>query len=143
MYYPQVLEDHDLVHFRLKCRKFIEMIRRSSDLNGSSSKKSNGFSFDGPTNEMDVDDNNPADIMETEESDIDHDSLTTETLRYGQDLQAEYQDDPRQEISKTLSEVFSLLAYPNPQLVKEMAPLLDRTGRVAVAEELNSAILCM
>lgn len=31
-YYPSVLQDHENIFFKLKCRKYIEMIRRLSDL---------------------------------------------------------------------------------------------------------------
>lgn len=93
---------------------------------------------------MDVDENGFSDEMEEDglDSQVDEENLLIKTIQYGQDLQAEYKDDPRREIAKALNEVFSLLAYPNPLQVKEVAPLLDRKGRVAVAEELNSAILC-
>ncbi|KAI1140323.1 SPRY domain-containing protein [Hypoxylon sp. FL0543] len=143
-YYPRVLEDNYDVYFKLRCRTFIELVRKSAELSNSSSKKSNGHSLDDMPGKMDVDVNGFADQMEEDgvESNLDQENLLQETIQYGQYLQAEFRDDPRREISKTLSEVFSLLAYPNPLQVKEVAHLLDRRGRVAVAEELNSAILC-
>ncbi|KAI1091939.1 SPRY domain-containing protein [Rostrohypoxylon terebratum] len=139
-YYPDVLKKRDDVHFKLKCRTFIEMVRKSAELGNPNAKKSNGHSFDDHPNKMDVDENGFPDQMEEDgmEAQISQDDLLTETIKYGQSLQAEYMDDSR---SKTLNEVFSLLAYPNPLQVKEVAPLLDRKGRVAVAEELNAAIL--
>ncbi|RYP79449.1 hypothetical protein DL769_002958 [Monosporascus sp. CRB-8-3] len=144
MYYPQVLKDNDQVYFKLKCRKFIEMVRKSAELSHGNAKKSNGHTFDDIPNEMDVDENSYSDQMETEDaldSSTDQDNLLAETVRYGQQLQAEFKDDPRREVGKALSEVFALVAYENPLQVKEIAHLLDRKGRVAVAEELNSAIL--
>jgi Ran-binding protein 9/10 len=146
VYYPQVLKENDHVYFRLRCRKFIEMVRKSAELNNTGNgKKSNGHSFNDIPNEMDVDENGFSDKMETEDgldSGMDQEDLLAETIQYGQMLQAEFKDDPRREIGQTLNDVFALLAYPNPLQVKEIAPLLDRKGRVAVAEELNSAILC-
>lgn len=146
MYYPHVLNENRQVDFRLKCRKFIEMVRKSAELSHGSSKKSNGHTFDDIPNEMDVDENGYSDQMETEDgldtATTDQDNLLAETIEYGQQLQAEFKDDNRREVSKSLGEVFALLAYPNPLEVKEIAHLLDRKGRVAVAEELNSAILC-
>lgn len=117
------------------------MVRKSAELGNASVKKSNGHSFDDIPNKMDVDENGFSDQMEEDgiEAQISQESLLTETIEYGQSLQAEYTDDQR---SKKLNEIFSLLAYPNPLQVKEVAPLLDRKGRVAVAEELNAAILC-
>lgn len=147
MYYPHVLKENHQVYFRLKCRKFIEMVRKSAELNHGSGKKSNGHTFDDIPNEMDVDENGYSDQMETEDgldpsTTMDQDNLLAETIQYGQELQAEFKDDSRREVNKTLGEVFALLAYPNPLEVKDIAHLLDRRGRVAVAEELNSAILC-
>jgi Ran-binding protein 9/10 len=153
VYYPHVLKDNDHVYFRLRCRKFIEMVRRSAEASSSgsnnntgSAKKSNGHSFDDVPNAMDVDENGFSDQMDTEDgvdlADMDQDDLLKETIAYGQALQAEFKDDTRREVRKALHDVFALMAYPNPLQVKEIAPLLDRKGRVAVAEELNSAILC-
>ncbi|KAI1204309.1 SPRY domain-containing protein [Annulohypoxylon truncatum] len=142
-YYPGVLKDNDDVYFKLKCRTFIEMVRKSAELGSPNAKKSNGHSFDDIPNKMDVDENGFSDQMEEDGlgSQIGQESLLTKTIEYGQALQEEFRNDSRPEITKTLNEVFSLLAYPNPLQVKEIAPLLDRKGRVAVAEELNAAIL--
>lgn len=68
--------------------------------------------------------------------------LSQEALAYGQELRAEFGSaSPRRETPKQLDEIFALMAYPNPLKVKEVAHLLDGSGRVAVAEELNAAIL--
>lgn len=67
--------------------------------------------------------------------------LTEDALIYGQSLQAEYAGDKRREVRIALEEIFSLMAYQNPLKEAKVAHLLDRKGRVAVAEELNSAIL--
>ncbi|KAI1104469.1 SPRY-domain-containing protein [Jackrogersella minutella] len=142
-YYPQVLAENYDVYFKLKCRTFIEMVRNSVELNAPVAKKSNGHSFDDIPNKMDVDENGFSDQMEEDgqESQIAQENLLTRTIEYGQSLDREFRDDSRPEITKALDEVFSLLAYQNPLQVKDVAPLLDRKGRVAVAEELNSAIL--
>lgn len=122
------------------------MVRRSAELNHSSGKRSNGHALDDIPNEMDVDENGYSDQMETEDgldaAAPDQDDLLQETIQYGQQLEAEFKDGAGREVKKSLNEVFALLAYPNPLEVKEIAHLLDRKGRVAVAEELNSAILC-
>lgn len=69
--------------------------------------------------------------------------LLQEALEYGQELRAEFADnggaDP--EMSRQLDEIFALIAYQNPLKEEGVKHLLDRSGRVAVAEELNSAIL--
>jgi len=155
-FYPNVLKDNEHVYFRLRCRKFIEMIRQGAELHNSGStngtKKTNGHSgdwYDEIINqEMDVDDHpsqsNNWDRMDTEEpsgNQLEYQRLLSETLSYGQDLQAEFKNDPRREVSKALEDAFALIAYEDPINAKEVSHLLDPSGRVAVAEELNSAIL--
>ncbi|KAH6682935.1 hypothetical protein B0J14DRAFT_556204 [Halenospora varia] len=155
-YYPHVLKDNEHVYFRLRCRRFIEMIRQGAEMQNSPSKaipkKANGHSgdwYDEVLNhDMDLDDhpahNNNWDRMDTEESpeyQMEYERLLQATLTYGQDLQAEFKDDPRREVGKALEEAFALMAYQDPLNAKEVSHLLDPAGRVAVAEELNSAIL--
>ncbi|PVH84596.1 SPRY-domain-containing protein [Cadophora sp. DSE1049] len=154
-FYPNVLKDNEHVSFRLKCRRFIEMIRQGAEMQNSTHsngvKKSNGHNgdwYDEVAQGMDLDDHqsqaNNWDRMDTEDSPENHmeyQRLLQDTLKYGQDLQAEYKDDPRREIGKALEEAFALMAYTDPLNAKEVAHLLDPSGRAAVAEELNSAIL--
>ncbi|KAF0326865.1 SPRY domain-containing protein [Colletotrichum asianum] len=150
--YPQVLKDNEQVYFKLRCRKFIEMVRSGAELRAAAEgKKSNGHSggVDLSASAMDLDangaENGAWDQMDTEDSEggapLGIDELELATLQYGQTLQAEFKNDPRREVSKHLQDIYSLLAYSNPLLEKDVAHLLDRKGRIAVAEELNSAIL--
>ncbi len=164
-FFPQVLKDNEHIYFRLRCRRFIEMIRHGAEmyrLNCASSngvKKAtsthNGDWYDEVINhDMDIDDQNPPqqpvrnnswDKMDTDVASDRHaayEKLLQDTLIYGQNLQAEFRNDPRREISKALNDAFALLAYQDPLGEKEVAHQLDINGRVAVAEELNSAILC-
>lgn len=140
-YYPSVLEEHEQVHFRLRCRKFIEMIRREAELNlGGDRRTHNGHSHPPTGEDMEIDD----DVDEDDENGMDlsgSGDLTQVALLYGQSLQGEYAGDERREIRTALEEIFSLMAYQNPLKEDKVAHLLDRKGRVAVAEELNSAIL--
>ncbi|OWO97480.1 hypothetical protein B2J93_9101 [Marssonina coronariae] len=155
-FYPNVLKDNEHVSFRLKCRRFIEMIRQGAEMQNSphphGNKKGNGHSgdwYDDIINQdMDLDDHqsqyNNWDRMDTEEpseNQTEYHDLLQETLAYGQILQAEYKDDPRREVGKALEDAFALMAYQDPLNAKEVAHLLDPKGRAAVAEELNSAIL--
>ncbi|TGO30833.1 hypothetical protein BPAE_0003g01180 [Botrytis paeoniae] len=155
-YYPQVLKDNEHVYFRLRCRKFIEMVRQMAEMHNSNStnvsKKNpahNGDWYDDIINhDMELDDHQPQannwDRMETDGGDTfetDYQNLLSDTLSYGQVLQAEFKDDPRREVSKALEDAFSLIAYKDPINEKSVSHLLDPSGRVAVAEELNSAIL--
>jgi hypothetical protein len=167
-YYPAVLRDNEQVYFRLRCRKFIEMIRKEAEhnimleergaihTNGRGQATSdndeemleaepghNAFHGTATTTNGDGD----MDMAEAGEGAGGSDSaaglskLSQEALLYGVELQAEFAGDSRRETVKQLDDISSLFAYPNPLKVKEVAHLLDGSGRVAVAEELNSAIL--
>jgi Ran-binding protein 9/10 len=134
------------------------MIRQGAEMQKSTSangaKKSNGHNgdwYDDIINhDMDLDDHQPQnssnwDRMDTEESldnQVEYGQLLADTIAYGQNLQAEFRDDPRREIGKALNDAFALLAYQDPLNEKEVAHRLDISGRITVAEELNSAILC-
>ena len=124
------------------------MQQRTNATNGT--KKSNGHSgdwYDDVINhDMEIDDHasNSFDKMDEDPADnyVEYEKLLQDTLAYGQDLQGEFKDDPRREVSKALEDAFALMAYQDPLNAKEVSHLLDPSGRVAVAEELNSAILC-
>jgi len=145
-YYPSVLTENEQVYFRLRCRKFIEMIRKEAELNLLIDKKSVSRARHGEDDEemLEADGHSTwEDQMDTEDG-VDSTTLSKlsrDALDYGMELRSEFHADPRREVSKHLDEIFALMAYPNPLKVKEVAHLLDGTGRVAVAEELNSAIL--
>ncbi|KAI9797219.1 MAG: hypothetical protein M1833_005628 [Piccolia ochrophora] len=156
-FYPNVLEENEHIYFRLRCRKFIEMIRQCAELHlvaqGAATKQvgtMNGHSSnaygDVFEHDMEVDDQvgngETWETMETEEADANmkHIDLLQETVKYGQVLQSEFRDDGRKEVKKALEETFSLLAYEDPKS-SVVAHLLEPSGRIPVAEELNSAIL--
>lgn len=61
-------------------------------------------------------------------------------VEYAQALRIEFEADKRPEIRIALEESFSLVAYQDPKN-SVLAHLFDEDGRIAVAEELNSAIL--
>lgn len=146
-FYPRVLQDHSPIYFRLRCQKFIEMIRQTAELLGvSPAKPVKALNGHHEESEMEIDDQKSVledwDRMETEEADmsVKYQELLEDTLRYGQVLKQEFQDDPSTEA--TFKEIFSLLMYEDPRQSPQ-AHLLDRASRVPVAEELNSAILGM
>lgn len=117
------------------------MIRREAEMNLIEEKRSNGHAH---TEDMELDETATWEQMDTEDSgdaQVNADDLSLEALAYGQSLRAEFANDPRREVTKALNEIFSLMAYQNPLKEKDVAYLLDRKGRVTVAEELNSAIL--
>ncbi|KAL8808192.1 MAG: hypothetical protein Q9182_000256 [Xanthomendoza sp. 2 TL-2023] len=153
-YYPQVLQDRSRIYFRLRCQKFIEMIRQTAELLEVSaaakhtkplySHHDSSMHMDVEHTEMEVDDPKNEvsdwDQMEMEEADtsVQYKEMVDETLRYGQELKQEFQDDPTTDAA--FKEIFSLFIYEDPRKSPQ-AHLLDRASRVPVAEELNSAIL--
>jgi len=82
------------------------------------------------------------DQMETEEvgNSMRYEENLNETLRYSQELKIAYKDDPSKEVKDTLTAIFALFAYEDPR-VSPIAAVMDQSGRVPVAEELNAAIL--
>lgn len=160
-YYPKVLEDYPHIQFKLRCRKFLEMMRRqsSSDLSSATAAKRGkpGVSSNGVTDntnageggfgqEMEVDDGEgwrePTDGMDTDdpETAAKFQMLLTEAVQYGQQLRMDYPGDEHGGNKRMLDDIFSLVAYPDPRRSVH-GHYLDPAGRVAVAEELNSAIL--
>ncbi|KAF7713869.1 Uncharacterized protein PECH_000796 [Penicillium ucsense] len=151
-YYANVLEDNPHIHFKLRCRKFLEMMRQSNELNNrvAASKRRRADSpsagsghehavFD---QEMELDDVHwDGDGMDTDETTpIPFNELLTQAVQYGQQLCMDYPTDENGGDKKMLDAIFSLVAYPDPQSSVH-GHYLDPAGRVAVAEELNSAIL--
>ncbi|KAF2259807.1 Ran-binding protein-like protein [Lojkania enalia] len=165
-YYPSVLRDNENIYFKLRCRKFIEMIRRCNELNAQChpptppSKRSiasNGFRNSAATDDYDfemeldeqlgvhngtaqwgTDNMDTEDELENKESKLQN--LTDETIKYGMELKSEFASDPRREVKRALEDTFALIAYENASQ-STLAPLLETSGRLPVAEELNSAIL--
>jgi hypothetical protein len=169
LYYPTVLHDNEMIYFKLKCRKFVEMIRRCNELSEGPSpifptpRKShddyNGV-FD---HQMELDDqygsvqngnHNKWDDGTMDMSDdgggtaldnhLNHSELTDHMLAYGQLLKAEFDRDPRLEVKKMLEDTIALIAYTNPLEDNcTLKYLLDERERTPIAEELNGAILGM
>ncbi|KAG6123350.1 hypothetical protein E4U13_007266 [Claviceps humidiphila] len=155
--YPQVLHDNEVINFKLRCRKFIELVRLAAQMRAEAElkKRNELLSSEGGTAlDMDIDDDD--DDEEEDESWAWKQQMNAETaeqalakvtvleqemLQYGQTLGARYADDAHPEFSKTLAEIWSLVAYSNPLKEPKVSHLLDRKGRVVVAEELNACIL--
>lgn len=144
--YPNVLMENELIYFRLKCRRFIEMVRKAAEFRlHYDGKKANGVDA---SQAMDVDTNGVEsgawESMDTEDgADYTYElqELERDLIEYGQQLQAEYKNDLRTEVQKTLEEIWSLLAYPNPLREPKVAHLMDNTERAKAAEMVNSMIL--
>ena len=164
-FYPTVLEKNEPIYFRLRARKFVEMIRMVADGTNPNTKSIDSPDTDNMT--MDVDEDEQVDdevhmtdvtpthpntkfVIDEEDSEDEsvatikqqrrEDSLLAEAWAYGQRLQEEYRDDSREEVKRVLKEAFSLIAYTDPG-GSVLGHLLEESGRREVAEELNSAIL--
>ena len=157
-----MLKSNNEVYFRLRCRKFIEMIRKDAEENLRRDKgiqqpdTNNNPAPPAPKPSRQFDDDQDMEVDDGGEweggepmDDVDSQpppavgQLLQEALESGQELRAEFANgsgsDP--EMSRQLDEIFALIAYENPLKEEGVKHLLDRSGRVAVAEELNSAIL--
>lgn len=163
-YYPSVLRDNENIYFKLRCRKFIEMIRECNELNTqcqpahinkrsatSNPNKRNSTATDEYDFQMELDEqfgvNNPIPSLDDldDEDDLEDkqaklQQLTSNTIAYGMELRTEFANDQRREVKQALNDTFALIAYENAK-ESSLAPLLETDGRVPVAEELNSAIL--
>ena len=153
--YPHVLRDNPRILFRLRCRKFVEMMQftstpvptRKPSSKSLKNKSLPGIATDGVfEQEMDVDENgvhDDWDRMETEEADGQYgrfEDRIEQALKYAQELKQDYRDDKSKETTEFLLDIFSLFAYEDPRS-SASAHVLDPGGRGPVAEELNSAIL--
>ena len=153
-FYPQVLPENPRIYFRLRCRRFVELMRQSTDILDAShhkgSKAMNGHSTaisdDGFDPDMDLDepmrDGDDWDKMDTEEADANmkYDAHITQMIQYGQELKKEFQHDQSKLVTETFTEIFSMFSYPDPRKSPH-GKLLDSSQRDPVAEALNSAIL--
>ncbi|KAK2756090.1 Ran-binding protein 9 [Arachnomyces sp. PD_36] len=153
-YYGEVLIENPQINFRLRCRKFIEMMRRCTELQAASAakrgKSSNGAAAvannDVFAEDMELDDEMHVEgdwgHMDMEETDYatKYQDLLQEAVLYGQELRLDYPGDEKKEYKKTLDDIFSLVAYDDPKSSVH-GHFLETSGRLPVAEELNSAIL--
>lgn len=152
--YPHVLRDNREIYFRLRCRKFIEMMRKSAELldhpPSKPAKSVNGHSIavsdDGFEPEMDLDepmkDGDDWDKMDTEEADssVKHNDMISRAIAYGQELNHEFKGDQNKFFGEVLTELFGMLAYKDARK-SPAAHLLESSQRASVAEGLTSAML--
>ncbi|KAF2205325.1 Ran-binding protein-like protein, partial [Delitschia confertaspora ATCC 74209] len=152
-YYPSVLRDNQNIYFKLRCRKFIEMMRLSADMQEAPSKRAAANGHGAPDtynvfeHQMELDEQF-GDTMDTEEQasrfnrndDFQYTKLMNETLKYGQELKSEFSGDQSKAVRQALNDTFALVAYQDAR-ESSLAPLLEESGRVPVVEELNGAIL--
>ncbi|KFY27615.1 hypothetical protein V493_03394 [Pseudogymnoascus sp. VKM F-4281 (FW-2241)] len=161
-HYPKVFEEDEDIYFRLQCRKFIEMIHRGAEIRSRASiGRSNGHTNDydayddmvnqdmeldnphehnGGFDKMDTDGGNGAGVTNGAVHD-DYDRLLEETINFGKAISAEFAHDKRRSTQRALQDAFALMAYEDPANSPDVAHHLSLHKRVALAEDLNSAIL--
>lgn len=170
-YYPSVLRDNENIYFKLRCRKFIEMIRRCNELSAQChpvptppSKRStastvnrNSTATDEYDFEMELDEqlgvHNPPPSWDNKDQDDDlddEDDIEDKEVKLQQmtDATINYGMELRAEFTndprrevKRALEDTFALIAYENARESSLAPLLEIGGRVPVAEELNSAIL--
>jgi Ran-binding protein 9/10 len=142
-----LIENPDIV-FRLKCRKWIELISKTTELNMRKSTASQDRRSGNSAEKASTADDDFIQDMELDgesrgnglgPTTLQHDQLLQEVMLYGQELHREFQHEDG-EHAKALQDIFSLVAYNDPK-GSVHGHLLDPSGRSTVAEELNSAIL--
>ena len=191
--YPEFLGHHRDVYFKLRCRKFIEMIRQCNEQlddepfgsDGLSNGTTSDHRVDGNLGELNghVPDASGDSLMDDSENAMDLDQPTADapaewaggdtkmsldaagddngdytvpehgrkrsvsaprrleqTIAYGQEMMREFAGDPRREVRRALEDTFALIAYQDARQ-SALAPLLQTSGRIPVADELNAAIL--
>ena len=158
-YFPHVFQNNRDITFRVRCRKYVEMIRQSAELLDTSPHPDHTLPkpANGHIDSMDLDDASTQDDteldrwdqMDTSEpisSDTRYRAMIERTLAYGQELNHEFKDeaDPqaREQFKETMKELFGMLAYKDARK-SPAARWLDVGERAKVAEGLNSAILGM
>lgn len=146
--FPEVLKNHESLLFRIRCRKFVEMLRICADMQAQK-ETSNNHTASAPT-ETDVSIEDIA--MKNSSVDSNAKSMTDEqvaridetlqkAVQYGQSLQSLYADPSNTLYTAGLKETFSLLAYPDPRNSPEVSHLFDASIRNQIAEDINRAIL--
>ncbi|KAL9103747.1 MAG: hypothetical protein Q9163_001251 [Psora crenata] len=157
-YFPQVLSTCRDINFRIRCRKYIEMMRQSAELleTPSPCEPVDTMATNGDAEEMDLDEDhaqggsgdqgweNPMESSEMFSRNTRYDDMINQAIAYGQELNHEFKDetDPqfRDQFKETMRELFGMLAYKDARN-SPAARWLEVGERAKVAEGLNSAIL--
>ncbi|ESK98176.1 ran-binding protein [Moniliophthora roreri MCA 2997] len=168
-HYPAVLDaEQGLMVFKLRCRKFVELILDAVELK----KKMDAMNLvedgvgsdadgevDGMSMEVDDDDDddsvlpsgtmNGSDGIPPTRRNAKSNSATArceaalnEAITYGQALQVDYKSDSRPEVKAIFKQTFSIVAYEDPLAAGgAVAEVAGHEARVQLANELNQAIL--
>jgi hypothetical protein len=144
-FYPTLLEESNMVMYKLRCRKFIELIRKSAEIKSAIAvARQAKILKDSDSGDMDVDNGNGGAELVSQDDLIQSSKLMdleAEIIVYGRELHRDYANDPLYEENNRKSDIWSLLAYDNPLDEPHLQHLVGLEGRRVVAEELNEAIL--
>lgn len=139
----EVLQKHEILYFRIRCRKFIEMMRASAEEATVNTAMAIDYHREALSNTSEK--SNDITMIESAEAPErptkkDRQSLIEAAMLYGQSLHALYGGSADPSFRLGLEEAFSLLPYADP-MNSPMAHLVSDAGRVQIAEDVNRAIL--
>lgn len=168
--YPSVLEaDAGLMLFKLRCRKFVELILEAAEMKRQMQAPKVDADIVEEDN-MDVDDEHPGSPFRANGSTsmslpmragarrpaaspsrhteasraatAQYEHALHEAITYGQSLQADYKSDSRPEVRSIFKRTFGIVAWHNPlEAGGQAAEVAGQDARVELANELNQAIL--
>ncbi|KAK7029698.1 hypothetical protein VNI00_014396 [Paramarasmius palmivorus] len=161
-HYPAVLGEKGLMMFKLRCRKFVELILDAAelkkkmdmvDVTGHGGASGMDGEVDGMGMEVDDDarvhtisspavNGSDGATARRPSSTARYEAALNEAIAYGQTLQNEYKSDPRPEVKSIFKQTFSIVAYEDPSAVGgTVAEVVGHEARVQLANELNQEIL--
>ncbi|KIL70599.1 hypothetical protein M378DRAFT_183229 [Amanita muscaria Koide BX008] len=165
-YHPLVLEaEAGLMLFRLRCRKFVELVLEASELKKKNKEKQVIMEVDGTVEAewegMDIDDDSRvSSVDDTHTSDYIHakapvrsgkgresttasvEQALNNAIAYGQSLANDYKADTRPEVKQMFRRTFAIVAFDDPREAGGVvAEVVSPDARINLANELNQAIL--
>jgi hypothetical protein len=169
-HYPAVLEQEEgLILFKLRCRKFVELILEASEMKkrlkeGDEAEREGEGEDEVRGRRMDIDDDLSFPIPSTSTNGYapsavipikggkhsargnhavsQYEGALTKAISYGQTLHADYTGDKRPEVQMIFGRTFGIVAWDDPiEAGGEAAEVAGHEARITLASELNQAIL--
>ncbi|KAH6917150.1 CTLH/CRA C-terminal to lish motif domain-containing protein [Coprinopsis sp. MPI-PUGE-AT-0042] len=131
-HYPAVLEANSgIILFKLRCRKFVEMILATAEMKKGTAQLERGDKLLAPKSPT-----------ASQQGKLQLEAALTEAINYGQFICDEYKNDSREEVQILFKKTFRILAWDQPIHREEaVATFVSKETRVTLANELNQAIL--
>ncbi|KAI9682940.1 MAG: Ran-binding protein 9 [Trizodia sp. TS-e1964] len=127
-HFPSVLNENHMMHFRLKCRKFIDMVFHWADMKHLRKKELD----ENVEHAMDIDDSG-------ESADDAISQLFNEYIAYGKQLFIDHHQGTEEE-KKLLIDTAFILSEDDPK-TSEIGHLFSPSLRIGLSEDVNSLIL--